>query len=375
MNKWIWFLVVTIFDILSIAHSSCDDLCGLDKIVVDNDNIEEKVTIKFRNGQGNIINCFDTSKVTDMSYLFDVGYYDLLANFNEDISCWDTSGVTSMKSMFYEGNRGISSFNGDISSWDTSSVIDMSSMFDGASKFNSDISDWDTSSVIDMSDMFHRASLFSRRLCDWNVNQVTSNSFMFTGGRCTKKSCLDCIDTSTPTSNPTSIPLAVAPSIPSSVAPSISLSIPPTPEPPKPFTAKSKRMCNYNVVIDFFKEEVGCDVECNKVESCVAYQVMPGVGCTLFSGTNTFKSGDKFSDFDCREKQSKKENRICDPRGMISLSKGSKLSKCKKACKKNKKCKYHMLVKNENCLLFDKIGKATKSKKKLMKKFTCHTSS
>jgi len=149
----------------------------------------------------------------------------------------------------------------------------------------------------------------------------------------------------------------------------------PTPAPPKSFKANSKRMCDHHVAIDFFKEEVECDLKCDSVESCVAYQVTLGVGCTLFSGTNTFKSGDKFSDFDCREKKSKKKNQICDPRGMISLVKGSKLSKCKKACKNDKKCKYHMLVKNNNCLLLGKTGEATKSKKYLMKKFTCHTSS
>jgi len=311
---------MAIFDLLSIAHSSCDDLCGSNKIVVDDDNVVNKVVNIFRKGQGDKLNCFDTSKVTDMSYLFDIDNNKIFEYFNEDISCWDTSGVTNMRAMFYEA----SSFNGDISSWDTSGVIDMNNMFYGA-------------------------SLFGKRVCNWNVNQVSYSTLMFTNSRCNKTSCLDC--TYTPTSNPTSIP------------------------PPEPFKAKSKRMCDHNVAIDFFKEEVGCDLECNKVESCVAYQMMPGVGCTLFAGTNTFKAGDKFSDFDCRRKKSKKENRMCDPRGMISLSKGSKLSKCKKACKKDKKCKYHMLVKNENCLLFGKIGKATESKKKLMKKFTCHTTS
>jgi len=324
MNKWIWFVVVTIFNMLSIAHSSCDDLCGLDRIVVENQNIEDKVTNQFRKGQGHLLNCLDTTNVTDMTHLFSANFNKIFKDFNEDISCWDTSNVKTMLGMF----NGASSFNRDISSWDTSGVTNMGYMFEGA-------------------------SLFGKRICNWNVNQVTFSSKMFTGSRCTETSCLDC--TYAPTS--------------------ITSPVPPTPEPPKSFEAKSKRMCDHNFAIEFFKEGSGCDVECNKVESCVAYQVMRGVGCTLFSGTNSFKSGDKFSAFDCRKNKSKKENRICDPRGIISLSKGSKLSKCKKACKKDEKCKYHMLVKNENCLLFGKIGKATTSKKKLMKKFTCHTRS
>ena len=96
-NTWIWFVVMTIFRLLSIAHSSCDDLCGLDRIIVDDENVLEKVKNKFRKGQGHKINCFDTTKVTDMKNLFDVDNNEIFKDFNEDISCWDTSGVTNMR--------------------------------------------------------------------------------------------------------------------------------------------------------------------------------------------------------------------------------------------------------------------------------------
>ena len=98
MNKWIWFVVMMIFHLLTIAHSSCVDICELNKgsIVLDNDDIAETVVKTIDNDEGHKINCFDTSKVTDMSYLFDSYDNEIFEDFNEDISCWDTSGVTNM---------------------------------------------------------------------------------------------------------------------------------------------------------------------------------------------------------------------------------------------------------------------------------------
>ena len=102
-NTWIWFVVITIFRLLSIAHSSCDDLCGLDidRIIVDDENVLEKVKKKFSKGKGTMINCFDTTKVTDMENLFNGYNNEIFKDFNEDISCWDTSGVTNMNVSRY----------------------------------------------------------------------------------------------------------------------------------------------------------------------------------------------------------------------------------------------------------------------------------
>ena len=45
------------------------------------------------------LNCIDTSKITDMSRLF-----DKCENNNFDISCWDVSKVENMSNMFYNCN-------------------------------------------------------------------------------------------------------------------------------------------------------------------------------------------------------------------------------------------------------------------------------
>lgn len=70
---------------------------------------------------------WNTSEVTDMSYLFEANIV-----FNEDISEWDTSSVTNMQYMF----KNASAFNQPLNKWNTSSVKDMSHMFEYAIKFN-----------------------------------------------------------------------------------------------------------------------------------------------------------------------------------------------------------------------------------------------
>jgi surface protein len=121
---------------------------------------------------------WDTSKVTDMSELFEG------TEFSGDISGWNTGSVTDMSGMFYYAT----SFNGDISGWDTGSVTDMSGMFAQATSFNRDLSGWNTGSVTDMMRMFDSATSFNRDLSGWNAGSVTDMSEMFASATC--PSCL-----------------------------------------------------------------------------------------------------------------------------------------------------------------------------------------
>ena len=113
---------------------------------------------------------FDTSKVTDMSYMF----YES-SNFNKRLNGWNTTSVTNMSHMFYEAEN----FNQDLSDWDTSEVTDMSHMFSKAQTFNQDLSKWKTSKVTDMSQMFDDASSFNQDLSDWDTSKVTNMIRMF----------------------------------------------------------------------------------------------------------------------------------------------------------------------------------------------------
>jgi len=105
------------------------------------------------------ISTWETSGVTDMSYLFcqktQVGgtvgtiCHSDAASFNEDIGKWDTSGVTSMYYMF----RSASAFNQDISDWSVDSVTSMRLMFYSASAFNQDLG-WCVDDDVDLEDAF-----------------------------------------------------------------------------------------------------------------------------------------------------------------------------------------------------------------------------
>ena len=107
-------------------------LSGLKYIVNTKDELKviTRYIIKHIDPNANL-NWIDTSKITNMDYLF------IESEFKGDISEWDVSNVESMYSMFAG-----SDFDGDISKWDVSKVADMRCMFQGC-PFNHDISMWD----------------------------------------------------------------------------------------------------------------------------------------------------------------------------------------------------------------------------------------
>ena len=78
-------------------------------------------------------------------------------NYPEDSLNWlDVSEITDMNRLFEK-----SKYNGDISKWDTSNVSDMSYMFLCAEKFNQPIGEWDVSHVTTMKHMFYYAKKFN----------------------------------------------------------------------------------------------------------------------------------------------------------------------------------------------------------------------
>ena len=117
---------------------------------------------------------FDTSKITDMSWMFD----NCLIFTTLDLSNFDTSNVTNMSYMFSKC-QSLTSL--DLSNFDTSKVTDMSYMFSYCSMLISlDLSSFDTSNVNDMSYMFKDCSgLTLLNLSNFNTNSVTEMRCMF----------------------------------------------------------------------------------------------------------------------------------------------------------------------------------------------------
>jgi surface protein len=100
---------------------------------------------------------WDVSNVTNTN-----GMFLQASDFDSDLSGWDVSRVTDMRNMFSDAHSFTGGIGG-ISGWDVSRVTLMNNMFEGAARFDCDLNGWDTSSVTDMCNMFARASRFSRR--------------------------------------------------------------------------------------------------------------------------------------------------------------------------------------------------------------------
>jgi len=89
-------------------------------------------------------------------------------SFNQPVSLWDTSNVTDISYVF----SGASSFNQDLNSWDVSNATNAIYMFAAATAFNQPLNNWDTSSISDMEKMFFLAEGFDQDLSSWNVSNV-----------------------------------------------------------------------------------------------------------------------------------------------------------------------------------------------------------
>lgn len=129
------------------------------------------------------ISSFNTSNLTDMSWMF--AMYDGSTSKNSKltkiigIEDMNTSNVTKMNSVFrYDIKLGDSL---DLSSWDTSKVTDLSGLFDSTFSLKYlNISTWDTSNVTNMLQMFYASkNLIEINLCSFNTSNVTNMKLMF----------------------------------------------------------------------------------------------------------------------------------------------------------------------------------------------------
>lgn len=149
-------------------------------------------------GVPNVSN-WDTSKVTDMGYMFYCFGYETGWDYAggmagvPDVSNWDTSNVESFYYMFayYAGYDDDFNMVPDVSRWDTGKVTDMYSMFYCYAYYSyeltkvPDVSGWNTESVTNLSYMFAYYGNFSDKLSnvpnvsEWNTGSVTDMSYMF----------------------------------------------------------------------------------------------------------------------------------------------------------------------------------------------------
>ena len=117
---------------------------------------------------------FDTSKVTNMQYMF-AGMHNVTTL---NLSNFDTSKVTNMQYMF-AGMRNLTALN--LSNFNTSQVTNMHSMFGAMSSLTTlDLSSFDTSKVMDMNHMFWGMSgLTTLNLSNFDTSKVTDMSYIF----------------------------------------------------------------------------------------------------------------------------------------------------------------------------------------------------
>lgn len=124
------------------------------------------------------IDNLDTSKVTDISYMFygcNVSYI-----YNDTFTSLDTSKVSNMEYMF-ANNVNVTTLN--LSSFDTSSVTNMRNMFYNDGKLTSlNLNNFDTSLVTNMYEMFRGCSALKTLEIDgFNTKNVTTMRTMFYG--------------------------------------------------------------------------------------------------------------------------------------------------------------------------------------------------
>ena len=138
---------------------------------------------------------WDTSKITDMGYMF----YNCSSLESLNISSFNTANVTDMRTMFYYCS---SLTTLDVRNFDTTKVTNMEFMFSECSSITTlDVSHFNTAKVTNMRDMFSYCSaLTTLNLSHFDTASVTGMTYMFRG--CSNLTTLDIsnFDTSSVTS-------------------------------------------------------------------------------------------------------------------------------------------------------------------------------
>lgn len=137
----------------------------------------------YNNAGSDSIKNWNTSKMTDIHQAF-TG----LPYFNQDVStktvtvngvtytAWDTTLVTDMSYLFftYPSPRLGGVFNQDISNWNVGNVTNIVGLLAHQKLFNQPLNTWNTAKVTNMGDVFTNATAFNQSISDWKVNLVTT---------------------------------------------------------------------------------------------------------------------------------------------------------------------------------------------------------
>ena len=156
------------------VESTCTHINGDFYNVRTNNGTNYRYLFNYYNGTNLDLSNWDTSKVTDMRYMF--GSCGSLTSL--DVSNFETSNVTDMCYMFNDCQK-LTTL--DVSNFDTSKVIVMNHMFGGCQILTTlDVSNFDTSKVTNMGYMFNRCySLTTLDVSNFDTSKVTNIGYMF----------------------------------------------------------------------------------------------------------------------------------------------------------------------------------------------------